>query len=115
MLSTPPPRYAVNCSSNSRAFGPVVIHPERSVSTTSAISSSPMSGAAKVRKLSGLFDNAFACVVRHASHTTLHVELVRDRVHNPESHAHIGVDRGDVGMPHIQAYAIVPCKARPME
>jgi hypothetical protein len=32
------------------ALGPVVTQPERSVSTTSAISSSPISGSAKGRK-----------------------------------------------------------------
>ncbi len=43
------PRKAAKSSSKRLAFGPVVTQPERSVSTTSAISSSPMSGSAKGR------------------------------------------------------------------
>ena len=38
------PTYAANFSSNRWVFGPIVSHPDRSVSTTSAISSSPMTG-----------------------------------------------------------------------
>jgi hypothetical protein len=44
------PRKAVKACSNWRALGPVVTQPERKVSTTSAISSSPISGRAKGRK-----------------------------------------------------------------
>src|SRR5256884_1188966 len=44
-------RYAANSVSNRRVLGPVVIQSERSVSTTSSISSCPTSGGAKGRKL----------------------------------------------------------------
>src|SRR5262245_41285088 len=47
----PPPMNEANSFSNRRVFGPVVSQPERKVSTTSAISSSPMSGRANGRKL----------------------------------------------------------------
>src|SRR4051812_33198398 len=40
-------RYSAMRSSSSAAFGPVVSHPERSVSTTEAISSSPIAGGWK--------------------------------------------------------------------
>src|SRR5881275_58286 len=43
--------YAANSVSNRRVLGPVVIQSERSVSTTSSISSCPTSGGAKGRKL----------------------------------------------------------------
>ena len=68
------PRKAANSLSNRLAFGPVVIQPERSVSTTSAISSSPMSGIAKGRKGSLMrwasrSTPARACAAR-AAHST---------------------------------------------
>src|SRR5438309_11283809 len=44
------PRYAANSCSNRFAFGPVVIQVDRSVSTTSWISSSPIGGVANGRK-----------------------------------------------------------------
>ena len=51
---------APRCSSSARSkrltFGPAVIHPERRESTTSAISSSPMSGVARGRKVSRIRD-----------------------------------------------------------
>src|SRR5215217_2739497 len=43
------PRNAAKSDSKRFVFGPVVSHPERNVSTTSAISSSPISGFAKGR------------------------------------------------------------------
>ena len=43
------PRYAANWPSNRWVRGPVVIQPERSASTTSLISSSPMRGGEKGR------------------------------------------------------------------
>jgi hypothetical protein len=48
------PRKALKSASKRLALGPVVTQPERSVSTTSAISSSPISGRAKGRKGAGL-------------------------------------------------------------
>src|ERR1700690_2318374 len=44
------PRKVLKSSSKRLAFGPVVIQPDRSVSMTSAISSSPISGSANGRK-----------------------------------------------------------------
>ena len=46
------PTYSANRRSSSAAFGPVVSQPERSVSATAAISSSPMAGGWKPRKVS---------------------------------------------------------------
>jgi len=43
------PRYCENACSNCRVLGPVVIQGERSVATTSWISSSPMTGGEKGR------------------------------------------------------------------
>ena len=48
------PTYALNCSSNRCVLGPVPNHPDRSVSTTSSISASRMSGLPNTRKLSRL-------------------------------------------------------------
>ena len=45
------PTYSENAAVNLSTFGPVVIHPDRNVSATSAISSSPSDGRAKGRKL----------------------------------------------------------------
>src|SRR5512138_1612863 len=44
------PTASANSSSNRLVFFPVVSHPDRSVSTTSAISSSPTHGSANGRK-----------------------------------------------------------------
>ena len=49
------PRNAAKSSSNRLAFGPVVTQPDFNVSTTSAISSSPISGSANGRN-GGLLD-----------------------------------------------------------
>jgi hypothetical protein len=43
-------KYRTKASSNFLLFAPVVIQPERKVSTTSSISASPISGAAKGKK-----------------------------------------------------------------
>src|ERR1017187_2974577 len=48
--ASPAPVNFENSCSNRFAFGPVVNHPDRSVSTTDSTSSSPMSGRAKGRK-----------------------------------------------------------------
>ncbi len=46
------PRYSSSACSKARTLGPVPTQPERSESTTSAISSSPIIGLPKTRKLS---------------------------------------------------------------
>src|SRR5262245_5064618 len=46
-----PPTYSAKALLNFSTFGPVVIQPERRVSTTSAISSSPSAGRAKGRNV----------------------------------------------------------------
>ena len=45
------PTYSANAASKRLTFGPIVIQPERSESTTSAISSSPIDGSAYGRKV----------------------------------------------------------------
>ena len=55
------PTYAANRSSNSRVFGPVPSHPDASVSSTSATSSSPMRGVPNARNLSRTVWSLPAC------------------------------------------------------
>ena len=53
LIATPwasAPRNSTNSFSKAAAFGPVVNHPERMVSTTASISASVMSGRANGRK-----------------------------------------------------------------
>ena len=51
---------AANFCSNSRALGPVVSHPERSVSTTALISSSSIEGTWKLKNVSLTMSEKFS-------------------------------------------------------
>src|SRR5688572_1129565 len=85
------PTYSANRRSSSAAFGPVVSQPERSVSATAAISSSPIAGGWKPRKVSlgdldggAVLNNAKAYASRGAP-TACHCLLaaLADGQHSP--------------------------------
>src|SRR5690606_20211910 len=65
IASTPPPRYSAKSSSNRFVLAPVVSHPLRRQSTTSAISSSPICGRKKLTFI--LSSSEISVVAKHVA------------------------------------------------